>query len=769
MSILFIVESPHKANIIAGILGKKYKVIATVGHIIDLDPSKMSIDIEHDFTPTYVHNRNSTNVINKIAEYAGKASDILLASDPDREGEMIAWSVANVLNIKNPKRITYTEVVTETILTAIDHPREIDYNLVNAQKTRRILDRIVGYELSPILMKTLGMQHLSAGRVQSVITRLIVDKEKEIDNYLSGNIPITFNFVGEFKNGSGVELTGKLCVDGESDAMKLLTEISKSKLIIDSIIEKPSDGKPSPPFSTASLLQTGASKLGFTIKKIMLLAQKLYESGFITYMRTDSVSLSEDAMNNVKLYILKTLGEKYYERRIYASGGKNTQEAHEAIRPTNVSLTNINNDKIDTDGKRLYSLIWKRTVASQMSSSKQVQQVITIKIGNNSRNLFTSHNERVTFHGFRRIYNIGKNINVNEFANVQQGDIMSIKSITAAQTYQNPPLRYSDSTLVKKINPENLNIGRPATTQQIITKIQERGYVKKSDVRGVEKDTIIFTMNSEGYITMDKSKALIGAEVNKYVPTELGALTNKFLVSNFSKIMDYKFTSDMEDELDMIAGGKISWIDSLRKFYEIFHNNIIIVRQNIKQIVRSNQRILGVYPNTSSDIVVAIAKYGPVVKMKRNNKTVYAPIKPPLTMDNITLVDAIDLLQYPKYIGKYEESDIHLQKGKFGLYLKYNGDNITVPNEYHQGINLSEAVRIINENNEKYLWIGRDGAHVYKIIDGKYGPYIKIVGQTGNIKVPPNVVISKDTSISDIKKLISEKPRRKMRMKTNEK
>jgi DNA topoisomerase-1 len=796
MSILFLVESPHKAETLKHILSKDYIVMASVGHVMDLDPHGMSIDIENNFTPIYINNQDKTDVISKIKSAAKKADKIIFASDPDREGEMIAWSLAKILGEKIPQRVTYTEITKDAILKAIEHPRDIDLSLVDAQKTRRMLDRIVGYEISPLLMKILSMMHLSAGRVQSVVARLIIDKENEIKEFFSKELPAIFKFNGEFKfkddtmkailyNSDEISIEtepkqrdeedaiieddtekGVVKIHSLSKAKELMELFCKSNFTIGNIGEKMLTRNPSPPFSTSSMQQASANKLGFNVKRTMSAAQNLYEAGYITYLRTDSVNLSNEALDNIEKYVLKKYGKKYNRRVQYKSKSKNTQEAHEAIRPTDINVTdNLTGKKIGNDELRLYSLIWKRAVASQMTPAQIKQIKIHINISNVDKYRFISQTEVVEFAGFLKVYNIEdvdkeQNDDVKTIQNIpKKGDKLQMNEIVGKQTYQKPPSRYNDGSLVNKMKPENLNIGRPATTQSIITVIQDRKYVEKKDVEGIEKDVVVMKVNQDNKVETNKEKIMLGKEINKFVPTDLGFTVNTFLMKYFPKIMDFHFTSEMEDKLDEIAEGKLKWLKVMKEFYKDFHPIVENLKIEAKELIKKNTRSLGKYPKTGEEIFVALARFGPVIKMKQNKKFIYAPIQKPLTMENITLQDAIKLFEYPKLLGQYNDIDVYLQKGKFGFYLKYEKENVGVGDK--SDINLTEAIELIKQKEGKNLWKAIDGKKIYKVLDGQYGPYINVSGVTKksmNVKLPKDIDI-KSLTLDKVKEIVVNKPR----------
>jgi DNA topoisomerase-1 len=776
--ILILVESPHKAETIKKMLGKNYDVIATVGHIMDLDPKGMSIDIKNNFEPIYVQNEDKKTVISEIKKVAKTADKIFFAADPDREGEMIAWSSAQILKIKDPKRISYTEITKDAITYALEHPRKIDMNLVDAQKTRRILDRIVGYEISPILMKIFSILHISAGRVQSVVARLIIDKENEINEFLKKDINSSFKFIGEFKFdknilSSNLFHVGKNSIKNENinndednvddnddenekgnvkietlkDAKELLEKFKKSKFSISKINDKILTRNPLPPFSTSSMQQASSNKLGLDVKRTMYAAQHLYEAGFITYLRTDSINLSVEALKNIGSFIVKKYGKEYHKETIYKSKGKNTQEAHEAIRPTDINQLEISGKNINNDELRLYNLIWKRTVASQMTPAKIKQIEIHIGIDNMKKYEFITKTDTIEFAGYLKVYNVdeinNENVMINKIPKV--GTKLEMVKIVSKQTYKKPPSRYNDGSLVNKIKPENLNIGRPATTMSIITKIQERGYVVKKDVDGIEKEMTTLVLNNNK-IEETKEKIMLGKENQKFVPTELGMMVNDFLVNYFPTLMNYQFTSDMEEKLDNIAEGETQWLSVMKTFYKDFHPIVEKVSGNLKELIKDKQRVIGKHPESGEEIIATIGKYGPYVKMKQGKKTIQAPIQKPLTIDTITIQDVLKLFEYPKNLGKYNEEDVLLQKGKFGYYLIVGKEKISVGDK--NDISLDDAIKAIKEKEAKTLWKKTDGKTIYQVLNGPYGQYIKV---TFSSKKSINVKLPKDTDLEKLK------------------
>lgn len=835
---LVIVESGGKIKKIQSILGSEYVVMASVGHIIDLDSKKMSVDIENNFEPQYINNPDKDKVIKELKAAAKKASDILLASDEDREGEMIAWSLASVLNIKDPKRIVFNSITKDELIKAIKNPRKIDNNMVDAQKSRRILDRIMGYELSPILWKSIGAS-LSAGRVQSVVVRLILDRENEINNFFQNDLTSYFKSDATFldKKGNSFQTflfstnksddddiddddkkdntnnkKGKKDIDAEEvndddekqeeidkeangDIKKLyrakITTESKMGEIIRAIMKstfkltgvktKESLRYPSPPFTTSTLQQEAARKLGYTVKRTMNAAQKLYEAGFITYMRTDSINLSDEALASIGKFVVSEYGKEYHRKMNYKAKNKNTQEAHEAVRPTDVNVKGVSEEgKIGNDEIKLYNLIWKRAVASQMSPAKFNVNIAQINISQMKDYYFVSQTEEVLFSGFLAVYNITNtekdddndgDANSGNIALPKVGSNLEIVNTKASQEYLKPPSRFNEASLINKLDPKNLNIGRPATYATIITKIQERNYVVKKDVEGISKESIqLFWEAGNKKINKSEKMVSIGKENNKLVPTELGRLVTDFLVKYFPKIMDYKFTAGMETQLDDIAEGKLIWHKMLDKFYKDFHKIVVDVSAKKTEIIDDNARIIGKDPDTGNDIIATIKKFGAVVYINdpSKKKQAYAPIKEPLTIDNITVDDAKKLLSFPITLGKYKNKSVILTKGKFGLYLKFGEDNISlkdsdITEENALETELDDVIKYIDDilkKRESYkIWEEKEDKTIYTVLPGKvvsedkvYTPYIKVDNKSSKLNKPFNVkipaeFINKDNSV----------------------
>lgn len=781
MKILVVVESPGKISKIQSILGKDYVVVASVGHILDLASNEMSVDIENGFTPKYVTMQGKSNVVNDLKKRVTSCSDVLIATDEDREGEMIAWSVAHVMKLKNAKRIVFNSITKTELLNAVKKPKNIDMNMVDAQKARRILDRIVGYELSPLLSRNIGSNGLSAGRVQSVVSRLIIDKEEEINKFIKKGYESYFKFKGEFTSNKskpfGAALYDKNKEKFSSNVTKMDTEpldkakgflklCMASKFKIENIINKDTTKSPSPPFTTSTLQQEASRKFGFSVKRTMDTAQRLYENGYITYMRTDSVNLSDEALENIKKYVLKTYGKEYYRLINYKSKSKNTQEAHEAIRPTDVFVTNIEanaSKKINHDEIKLYSLIWKRTVASQMMPAIYDVTSIYISISKDPLHYFLTTIQNLKFAGFLKVYNIedveveevekdhGEDIN-NGITIPKVGEFVDPKTISGIMEYSRPPTRYNEASLVDKLDPKNLNIGRPSTYSSIISKILERRYVEKKDIDGVKLNALTLTWNnkdSSKKIVETSKDIVIGAEKNKFVPTNLGVIVNSFLVKAFPTIMDYNFTATMEDELDDIANGKRVWKNVLGEFYKKFHP-LVVNNTTVKPtIVDEFTRILGKDPQTDKDVVATVKKFGPVVYKVTDNKIIYAPIKEPLKLDTINLEQALELLEYPKNLGKYKNKFVYLKKGKYGFYLEWGKDAISVGSG---DLTIDEAILEIDDHVSKAKGLGefKSATTKYTILNGQYGKYINVSplkGKKGikqyNISLPNSCDVEK--------------------------
>ncbi len=811
--IIVIVESPGKIKKLQAILGDNYIVIASYGHIIDLDRKKLSIDTENNFEPEYSVIQDERMDKNKIISEIKKATkgasinEILLASDEDREGEMIAWSIAYVLNldVKKAKRITFNSITKTDLEKAIKGPRKIDLDLVDAQKARRILDRIIGYKLSPILWSSIG-KSLSAGRVQSVVTRLIVEKELEIKKFMESNNNSYFRFNATFKDSREKDFVAvlhdeiqtkkskkatvnadnlineqfryeKTKTTDEKKAKELMNTLVKCSYIIESINTKDSVKSPAAPFTTSTLVQEASRKLGMSVKKTASVAQKLYEAGYITYMRTDSVNLSAEALDNIKKFVSKKYGNEYVNSKNYIAKNTNTQEAHEACRPTDVFVEfvhsgNTKGTTIGSDEVKLYSLIWKRTVASQMKPAKLKITDIVIAGDKLSKYKFITQISNIEFDGFLAVYNLSNiikddknnNNNDDDEIDIEETEINSgIKlpklktqlvqsSITGNQEYEKPPTRYNEAMLIKKLDPKNLNIGRPSTYPTIISTIQKVDYVNVIDIEGKKKEVLNMQWTDKTKkIKESIDSIMLGEEKGKFVPTNVGIIVTEFLMKFFSEIIDYEFTALMEKQLDEIAEGKKVWYKVIKDFYTKFMELVDDIKKNKVNITKDFERVLGTHPKTGAEIVSTLTKYGDVVKMMavvdKKKKAIYAPIKPPLNKDTITLKEALKILEYPKLIGPYKDKDVYLQTGKYGFYLKWGTTKISLNDMTEENANKIKPNQIedlMKEKRKNILWEHEDSKTRYSILNGPYGHYIKVQNMELKKSKPLSVSLPKN-------------------------
>lgn len=770
---LLIIESAGKIKKFEEILGKNYIIAASYGHIMDLDPKSMSIDIENNFTPNYIINHDKRDTVKKLIDFKKKCNRVILFTDQDLEGEMIAWCLMKALKITDYDRVTSNSITKKDILDALKKPRKLDQNMLDAQKTRRIMDRIVGYELSPLVDKHLNQKKLSAGRVQSVTARLIVDREEEIKQFLEKEMKSFYKFKAELTS-KGKEFSSNVYnlddktenmfkgeiskIDGVENSKDFLNKCKDSEFIVEFIINKKRTQSPSCPFATAALQQEANRKYGYSGKKTMTIAQRLYEEGLITYMRTDSISLSQEAMDSIKKYIEKNYGQKYYKKVDYKTKSKSAQEAHEAIRPSDIDYKDLNmekhSNKIGPDELKLYNLIWKRTVASQMKPAEFDVTQIQIKITKDNDHFLSTILENLSFDGYLKVYDIQENkeeqdettdendINKNIVV-PKKGDKLKLIKITGTQDFVKPPGRYSEASLIDKL--DKLSISRPATLATIIEKIKERHYVEKKDVDGIKKEVINLELNGpDGNKTIKEKKSTIEIckEKNKFIPTYLGIMVTTFLKMNFSEIMDYKFTANLEEQLDKISEGKEKWLNVLKKFYDTFHPKVVS-NNSINSLVSDKfTRILGIQPVTGYEVFATMAKFGPVIKINcTKGKPLYAPIKNPLTLENITLTDALKLFEYPKKIGVFQKKQILLQKGTYGFYLCFDDKKISVEDE---NINLEKAIEKIKEKDKACIKEFKIDDKIYTILNGPYGYYLLVQNKKKKytISIPKNIEIS---------------------------
>ena len=763
--ILLIIESPGKIKKISSLLGDKYIIKASIGHIRDLDKDNISIDIDNNFKPNYIVSADKTKVVKELKDIVSKDIKIIIATDNDREGEGIAEGLRQVLKIKDYDRIVFTEITSKAILNALKNPTKINMNLVHAQEARRILDRLLGYIISPVLWKYLDKEAKSAGRVQSVVNRIIIDKENEIKDAASNKY---FKTTGIFNKLLATLEENKYI--NEETASEFLEQINKkTEIKIINIENKVSIRKPSPPFITSTLQQEASTKLHFNVKKTMDVAQKLYESGLITYMRTDSPNISEDISIECKEYIVETYGKKYSEPKKYESKSQSSQEAHECIRPTHIDDTNP--ESITADQSKLYNLIWKRTVASQMTCAEIDKQIISIDLLNNktsilqfanSKHYFIANLENIKFDGFLLVYS---NIDKSDSDTVQSlnneykvGEILKLKKICISEEYTKLPLRYNEAGLIKYL--EKNGIGRPSTFSSIISKVIENKYSEIKDIAGIKKESKILELSDKFKIKESIKELIIGNETKKIVPTDIGIQLNDFLMKHFSNIININFTAEMESHLDLIAMGKANYSTIIRNFYNQFNPTVMKLmaeaKVNEKTLGSSNDKLFG----TSADgreIYIGSGKFGPYIKILDldTEKWKYASIKD-IDKKELDISYAEELLVFPKTLGKISNNIVTLNKGQYGLYLKCGTRNIAVKDDVDvKDIDIDYAKKIINSPENKSFKI-KD--KVINIRSGDYGPYLQIVStnKKQNISIPKKYNLENIT-IDDIMQIIADK------------
>ena len=721
---LVIVESATKAKTIEKILGQDFKVVSCVGHISDLPVKELGVDVDNDFKPKYIIPTEKKPVIKDLKKFVSESDKVWLASDEDREGEAIAWHLYENLNLTNKDydRIVFHEITKNAILTALDSPREINYNLVNAQQARRVLDRLVGYELSPVLWRKVKTG-LSAGRVQSVSVRLIVEKEREIKNFLTNS---TFKSIGIFKNSSGVNLKAELNnkFDSSDEVKLFLQKNINSTYTVSNVEKKPAKKSPTPPFTTSTLQQEASRKLGFGVTRTMSTAQKLYEAGLITYMRTDSVTISEEAKTSILSKIESKYGDSYVNLRNYKNKNKSAQEAHEAVRPTDISVEDISSDY---DQQRLYQLIWRRTISSQMSDAQIERTVVNID-SNSFDEIFIARGEVIKFDGFLRVYNEGTDDEVQEekgiLPQLNVNENLDLVNIMSRESFSRPPSRYTEASLVKKL--EELGIGRPATYATTISTIQNRGYVSKGENEGQERTYKSIELKN-GNIIESTSTEKTGSNKGKLVPTDIGIIVNDFLVDNFNNILDYGFTAEVEKSFDKIAEGNQNWTDTIKQFYTDFHTNVNIVKDTAER--QSGEKILGDDPASGRVVKVRLGKFGPIAQIGTiddEDKPIFASLTKDQQLDTITLNEALELFKFPKEIGTYKGETVTVNNGRYGPYLKYSSKSISIPKEIDpHSVNIDSAIPLIDEKLKS-----DEPIHIYNdlpVIKGKgrFGPFIK--------------------------------------------
>ncbi len=761
---LVIVESPAKAKTIEKFLGKDYKVMSSYGHIRDLKTKEFSIDIDNNYTPQYVIPADKKKLVNELKAEAKVAKQVWLASDEDREGEAISWHLYEVLGLKpdNTKRIVFHEITKNAILHAIETPRDINIDLVNAQQARRVLDRIVGFQLSPVLWRKVKPA-LSAGRVQSVAVRLIVEREREINDFVSeAAYRVIANFI--LPDGTTLlkaELNRRL--KDKKEVETFLNSCKEASFTIDDITTKPVKKSPAPPFTTSTLQQEAARKLGYSVSQTMMIAQRLYESGLITYMRTDSVNLSDLALSTAKEAIWDTYGERYYKFRQYHTKSKGAQEAHEAIRPTYISNVEAG---ATAQEKKLYELIRKRTIACQMADAELERTTISVSISGVTEH-FVAVGEVVRFDGFLQVY---KESSDDEAEKEQENGLLppvnlheelSLKDIVATERFTQRPPRYTEASLVRRL--EELGIGRPSTYAPTIQTIQNREYVVKGDKEGVERSYSVISL-SKGKMKEVEKTEVVGADRNKLMPTDVGTVVNDFLMEYFPEVMDYNFTASVEKEFDLVAEGELDWTKAIDKFYQMFHP-IVEAASAVKTEHKVGERKLGVDPKTGNPVFVKIGRYGPIVQIgvahtedKEAPKPQFASLMKGQSIDTITLEEALKLFDLPRTIGEYEGKVMVAAVGRFGPFVRHDGKFISIPKELNPlTITSDEAIALIEgkrkKDEQRFIKKFEEDPDM-EILNGRFGPYISY--QSANYRLPKTISKPEELTFEECKKIIEE-------------
>lgn len=757
---LVIVESPAKAKTIEKFLGKDFKVMSSYGHIRDLRKKDISIDLDNDFTPVYEIPSDKKDLVKELKKAASQAETVWLASDEDREGEAISWHLFEVLGLKkeNTKRIVFHEITKDAILHAIENPRDIDINLVDAQQARRVLDRLVGFELSPVLWKKIKPA-LSAGRVQSVAVRLIVDRENEINNFKSEpyyRVTARFNIPGS--SALKAELSKRL--PDETSAREFLEACAGATYRVSDINVRPLRKSPAPPFTTSTLQQEASRKLGFTVSQTMMIAQKLYEAGHITYMRTDSLNLSSLAIGTISKLIKSEHGEQYLHIRKFHTSSKGAQEAHEAIRPTYIDKETI--DGTDRE-KKLYRLIRLRTIASQMADAEIEKTTIDIVPGDRKEH-FTATGEVIKFDGFLKVYLEGNDDEADTpdgetaLPRMSVGETLTAADVTAAERYTLQPPRYTEASLVKKM--EELGIGRPSTYAPTISTIQNREYVEKGEKPGVKRQFTTLTLNKEGKIKSSVKTETVGADKGKLIPTDTGIIVNEFLTRHFPDILDYDFTAQMEEKFDLIAEGNTNWASEIGEFYSMFHPEVEKAN-GMRTEHKVGERQLGVHPESGLPVSVKIGRFGPVVQIgsgDSGDKPHFASLRKDQSVFDITLEDALKLFELPRTVGEYEGKEVIAAVGRFGPYLRHDNKFVSIPKDIAPtAITIEEAISLIDakraEEANKVVKTFDEDPDI-QILNGRYGIYIAC--KKSNYKIPKTVADPAALSIEEVRAIIAD-------------
>ncbi|RIV44241.1 type I DNA topoisomerase [Flagellimonas pelagia] len=771
---LVIVESPAKAKTIERFLGKDYQVESSFGHIVDLPSKELGVDVENDFKPKYTVDKEKKTLVKKLKDLAQKADVIWLASDEDREGEAISWHLAEELKLdkSKTKRIVFNSITKSAIQKAIENPRDINYNLVNAQQARRVLDRLVGYELSPVLWKKVK-PGLSAGRVQSVAVRLIVEREREIEGFTP---EASFRVKAEFKTDGGNVFAAKLnnTFPTKAAAEAFLKNNIGADFAVADLAKRPAKKSPAPPFTTSTLQQEASRKLYFSVSRTMQVAQRLYEAGLITYMRTDSVNLSNEALSAAKDAIIQSYGDEYSQVRNFTGKTKGAQEAHEAIRPTDMKLQS---PSLERDQAKLYELIWKRTLASQMSDAELERTNVKIKASTHDEE-FTANGEVIKFDGFLKVYLEGTDDedNVEEqegmLPALRVGEALQNIYISATERFTRPPYRYTEASLVKKL--EELGIGRPSTYAPTISTIQNRGYVEKGSVEGTERKYVQMVLES-GKLSEQKLSEMVGSDKGKLVPTDIGMIVNDFLVNHFTKILDYNFTAQVEEDFDEIAAGEEDWQQMMKNFYKDFHPNVQEVEETAERA--SGERVLGVDPKTGRQVSVRLGRFGPMVQIgtvDEEEKPQFASLLPEQSIGTITFEEAMELFQLPRKLGVHKGEEVEANVGRYGPYVRFGKKFISLDQgESAFDVDLARAIELIQEKEKADAPIATyEGKEVTKG-KGRFGPFIKWDGMFINVNKKYDfdhlsqadvIELIEDKKIKEAEKVVQEWPEEKIRI-----
>ncbi len=755
-----IVESPAKAKTIEKFLGKDFVVKSCYGHIRDLEKSKFSVDVEKDFMPKYVIPADKKQVVKELKKLAGEAEEVWLATDEDREGEAISWHLCEVLGIDplTAKRIVFHEITKSAIQKAVKEPRNIDLNLVNAQQARRVLDRIVGFELSPLLWKKVSLSRsLSAGRVQSVAVRVLAEREEEINNFESVSSYKVAALLDIDKDGKTSSLKAELAskLDDEAAAKAFIDGCVGAVFSVDNVSVKPGKRTPSAPFTTSTLQQEASSKLGYSVSRTMLIAQKLYEEGHITYMRTDSVNLSETAIDAAAKEIESSYGKEYVQSRRFKTKSGSAQEAHEAIRPT---FMENHTAGASSDEQKLYKLIWRRTLASQMADAKLEKTTVTIDISTRKEQL-QAKGEVILFDGFLKLYT--ESVSEDEDAEesgiippLQSGDELSLREMLATERFSKHPPRYTEASLVKKL--EELGIGRPSTYAPTISTIQKRGYVEKRDKEGTPREYVQYSLRDK-QVEKEILTENTGAEKAKLFPTDLGILVNGFLTEHFGQILDYGFTASVEQQFDNISIGEINWPEMIREFYDPFSKTLKETEENAQRV--KGERLLGTDPESGKPIKALMGRYGPMVMIgeaEDEEKPKFAGLLKDQNLQSITLEEALKLFDLPRKVGSIGEEDVIAAIGRFGPFLKYKGKFYSIPKTYDAiSINMTEAEEVIKAKDERdaNVTIHNWESEGIQVLNGRYGPYIKVGKLNYNI---PKGEEAQSLDLDRVKEIIAE-------------